>query len=687
MELQTDRTEIAPGGPSEVAEPLCAAHLRCAVHHAPLQEIAETVSRALAYLIDRLIWPYCLPAKADQCLALHEKIERAHVVYQRYAKHNAANFMLSELHDNLARLLGNSLLDERDHTPMERDLNFRDTGEIISVQDWMTTAGMTQPLAQRCERDDSIVPKEAVVETVRRNLAELRARRNDEHGLSRGVKRPIEPGPTVGAKEAAHNQADANAASARGTFSFDLVTPGIDWSDIDHGLSDSDYGYDDDDEYKDDYDDVWDDETTCFKFSTTTTSPTTTETSDVQLITTPPHIFRFGSLAPPKAIHVDDPPPNDHADPTADECADSTADDCAVFAENRADFTANGRADSIANDRADSTADDRADSNMGDDGLSNATHDVAEVGSVAKTLLGNDLNDALRKQTLTLGQLRSAVAVKLSTTASRLKEDKAITALLKEEFTAMHLLEMERPAAATAVASQVESNATFAAPVSSSPETDDAPPMPKGASTSALHAGPDAQRRPPGPSGRRRTDTPVRRRPLGTRLFERPSPLGRNALPAPVPPPGSHPPPPPPPEPPPTQHPADRHAPPTPVPPPGSHPAPLPPPEPPPVQRPTCRHAPPAPVPPPGSHPAPLPPPEPPPVQHPAPLPPPQPPPELGGGESDDENWAPWTPYYLPASTTTASATTATARAESPRRPADLPDDTAPANVVPAKRP
>ena len=113
-----------------------ASAVRCAaVHHAPLQEIAETVGRALAYLTDRLTWPYCLPAKADQCLALHEKIERTHVVYQRYAKRNAANFMLSELHDNLARLLGNSLLDERDHTPMERDLNFRYTGEIISVQD------------------------------------------------------------------------------------------------------------------------------------------------------------------------------------------------------------------------------------------------------------------------------------------------------------------------------------------------------------------------------------------------------------------------------------------------------------------------------------------------------------------------------------------------------------------------
>ena len=67
-------------------------------------------------------------------------------------------------------------------------------------------------------------------------------------------------------------------------------------------------------------------------------------------ITTPP-IFCFGSFAPPKAIHIGDPSPDDHADPTADERADSTADDRAVSAENRADFTANGRADAIASAR------------------------------------------------------------------------------------------------------------------------------------------------------------------------------------------------------------------------------------------------------------------------------------------------------------------------------------------------
>ena len=77
------------------------------------------------------------------------------------------------------------------------DHNLRGTGQIIPVQQWMEILGMTQPLAQRCERNGSIVSKAAVVETVRSNLAELRARRNDEHGLSRGAKRPIEPDPTA----------------------------------------------------------------------------------------------------------------------------------------------------------------------------------------------------------------------------------------------------------------------------------------------------------------------------------------------------------------------------------------------------------------------------------------------------------------------------------------------------------
>ena len=108
------------------------------------------------------------------------------------------------------------------------------------------------------------------METARRNLAELRARRNDEHGLSRGVKRPSEPGPTAVVNEAMSRQADADAASARGQFSSDLVIAGIDWSDLDHGLSDSDHGYDDDGEYKDDYDGIWDDKTIWGKGSTTT---------------------------------------------------------------------------------------------------------------------------------------------------------------------------------------------------------------------------------------------------------------------------------------------------------------------------------------------------------------------------------------------------------------------------------
>ena len=76
------------------------------------------------------------------------------------------------------------------------------------------------------------------------------------------MKRPSEPGPTAVANEAAPHQTDADAASARGPFSSGLVMAGIDWSDLDHGLSDSDQEYDGDGEYKDDYDVIWDDETT-----------------------------------------------------------------------------------------------------------------------------------------------------------------------------------------------------------------------------------------------------------------------------------------------------------------------------------------------------------------------------------------------------------------------------------------
>ena len=101
-ELQPDRTEIAQTGPPEMAAPLYAAPLRGAVRSAPLQEIAETVSRALTCLKDRLIWPYCMPLMAENFLELHEEIEGAHEVYIRYAERNAANPILSDLHDHLA---------------------------------------------------------------------------------------------------------------------------------------------------------------------------------------------------------------------------------------------------------------------------------------------------------------------------------------------------------------------------------------------------------------------------------------------------------------------------------------------------------------------------------------------------------------------------------------------------------
>ena len=130
---------------------------------------------------------------AEKFLELHERIEGAHELYKRYAKRNAANFILSDLHDNLARLLGDSPLGDRDHTPRKMDRNYRITNEVIPVQEWIATYGLPQPLAQRWERNGSIVSKETVVETVRHNLAELRSRHDYEHGLPRGVTRPSAP--------------------------------------------------------------------------------------------------------------------------------------------------------------------------------------------------------------------------------------------------------------------------------------------------------------------------------------------------------------------------------------------------------------------------------------------------------------------------------------------------------------
>ena len=127
MELLADRTKIAPTGPPEVAGPLCAAHLRCAVRCAPLQEIAETVSRALEYLTDRLVWPYCSPLMAERLMMLHHEIELAHEAYMRCAWRSATNRILPDLHDRLTRLLGDSLLEHG----YDDDDEYKDDNEDI----------------------------------------------------------------------------------------------------------------------------------------------------------------------------------------------------------------------------------------------------------------------------------------------------------------------------------------------------------------------------------------------------------------------------------------------------------------------------------------------------------------------------------------------------------------------------
>ena len=123
VEPQADQTEIAQTGPLELTAPMYIAPMYGAERSAPLQEIAEAVSRALACLTDRLIWPYCLPLMASMCLELSEEIVGAHEAYIRCAKRNGANLILSRLYDRLARLLGHSLLDERDPTRAAQQLS------------------------------------------------------------------------------------------------------------------------------------------------------------------------------------------------------------------------------------------------------------------------------------------------------------------------------------------------------------------------------------------------------------------------------------------------------------------------------------------------------------------------------------------------------------------------------------
>ena len=274
-----DRTEIAPTGPSEVAEPLCAARARRDVSCAPLEEIHESVVRATEYLRLQLSWD-CGPTMEDRLVTLHNDIDEALGTYALCAERNVSK--LTELRNHLAWLLGDNLLE--------------------------------------------------------------------------------------------------------GAFDYDS------------------------DDYQDDYEDTWDDETTWGKGSTTT--PTTATggvqliTTPPQLVTTPPHVFRFGSPAPPEAIHVDAGKSAMTLNYPADECADSTADDRA-FAEHRADFTAKP-ADSTPT-TVPTPCDDRADLAMGDDGPP-AAHGSAQarLEAVACSLSRHHRSLSRRMSTRRRSRSRSA---------------------------------------------------------------------------------------------------------------------------------------------------------------------------------------------------------------------------------------------------------------------------------------
>ena len=79
--------------------------------------------------------------------------------------------------------------------------------EVISVQDWLATRGMPQPLAQRLGRNGYNVSKETVVKTVQSNLMELRARHGRVHGRrGRSAAPPSKPDLTAVVNTAAPHQ-------------------------------------------------------------------------------------------------------------------------------------------------------------------------------------------------------------------------------------------------------------------------------------------------------------------------------------------------------------------------------------------------------------------------------------------------------------------------------------------------
>ena len=94
-----------------------------------------------------------------------------------------------------------------------------------------------------------------------------------------------------------------------------------------------------------------------------------------------------------------------------------------------------------------------AEGGVDDDDEVDGDDELAKVGSLADELLGDDLLGELRAETLSLGQLRSAIARKLPPPHAwtRLKNNKAVSPLLKDKMVAAHKKDKEAMAAIAAL--------------------------------------------------------------------------------------------------------------------------------------------------------------------------------------------------------------------------------------------
>ena len=328
------------------------------------------MSRALAYLTDRLSWNCCSPLMEERLMMLHHDIEVAHKTYALCAWRNASNHILSELRDCLTWLLGDSLLE---YAFGYDDDDYQDNYE--NTWDDETTWGNGSTTTPTTETSD--VPLITTLpifcnsgSSTSSKAIQVADQSPDEHADPTPDDRADSTADDRAVAAYNYNSADSTANGCADSTADDRVDSTADGysasaanerADLTaDGLADSTA----DDRADSNADDCAD----------PSADNRADPTADAPLCADPPERRVTTDYRPGTDLPIEsttDPALNRHSiaiflstmtsGVKGFRCHDRavfTADDRDVSADNRADSTANGLADSTADDRADSTADD-----------------------------------------------------------------------------------------------------------------------------------------------------------------------------------------------------------------------------------------------------------------------------------------------------------------------------------------